>query len=58
MGDVLVLNQGLAEPAIDKRLGNRHEDRQHRDQSKFFREKQPGQNDQDNKLDSLLAEPF
>ena len=58
MGGILLLDQSLAEPAVDNRLGNCHEDRQHRDQSKFFRKKQPGQDDQDDKLDSLLAEAF
>ena len=58
MGGVLLLNQCLAEPAIDKRLSNCYEDCQHGNQTKFLREKQSGQNDRDNNLDSLLAETF
>ena len=37
MGDVLLLDQCLAEPAVDKRLSNCHEDRQHGNQTKLFR---------------------
>jgi len=58
MRDVFLLDQCLAESAVDKRLGNRHEDRQHGDQSELFRKKQTGQNNANNKLDSLLTNPL
>ena len=58
MGGVLLLDQSLPKTAIDERLCNCHENRQHGNQAKFFREKQAGQDDGDEKLDSLLTEAF
>lgn len=58
MSCVLFLNQCLPKPAVDKRLCNCHENCQHGDQTKFFRKKQPGQDNGDDKLDPLLANAF
>ena len=58
VSDVLLLDQCLAEPAVDKRLSNCHKDCQHGDQAELFGKKQPCQDDRDDKLDSLLAETF
>jgi hypothetical protein len=49
------MNKHLAETAVNKRLGNCHENCQHGNQAKFFRKKQPSQDDRDDKLYPLLA---
>ena len=55
---VLFLDQGRAEPARDEGLGDRHEDRQHRDQAELFGEEQAGKDDRDDELDPLLPDPL
>ena len=52
------MDQCLAEPAVDKRLSNRHKNCQHGNQTKLLGQKQTGQNNGDDKLNPLLAEAF
>jgi len=54
MASVLFLDQCRTKTTVDERLGNGHEDRQHRDQAELLRQKQPGQNYRSEKLDPLL----
>ena len=56
IGGVLLLDQGLPEPAANERLGQCHENSQHSDQAKFCRGEKTSQNDGDDELNALLAE--
>jgi len=58
MGSILFLDQCRTKTAVDERLGDSHEDRQHRDQAELLRQKQAGQNNRNEKLDPLMSDPL
>ena len=58
MSGIFLLDKRLAKTAVDKRLSDRHKDCQHGNQAELRRQKQSGQDNRDDKLDSLLTNPL
>ena len=52
---VLFLNQGVGETAVDKGLGNRKKDAQHRDDAVVLRKENPSDQDIEHELDTLAG---